>query len=687
MRFHKNLAMLLVFVAALAWSAASLGQTPGQRKATDKNGTTAFASQQRFGPPQGPVTFELVSKRYDANKDGKVTREEFKGPSQVFPSLDRNSDGEITPGDFPSRANANRPAERSSDHQASAQGLKAVEISEKISPIEVVKVTAEDGNTMDVVFRKPPGKGPFPAIILLHGGMSEVPIERRVRQSKEGRLATRLLKRGFVVVVSTFRTYADNSRDPGPVQDNVAVIEYLKKRPEVNAQSVVVLGNSGGGRLALELSGMGRRTGLAAIVCAEPATTLYAEMYPVGRRGPDMEVSRNYQRYFGKEQAKVLKEKVAKLSCPVLINHGDVHHINIVNNKFLVPEILKQSKQLHTILYPRQGHAFIWGRGANMTEEIFDRVVGDVVDFCQDYLKVWPRPIAERSLGAAIGPVIAQQAATSEPQLLRVSYISKATQKERQFLLYLPSGHGAEKDKKWPVILFLHGGGERGDGLKQLDRVLVHGPLHEAWIQRRNLPFIVISPQMPVRDTARRGRGTPPQRSEDGSVTARNRGNRPGIPMARHTEEVRPRWDESGPPKGWWMSEDDVLNALDTAIDEYKADPKRIYLTGLSYGGFGTWHMAMKFPKRWAAIAPICGAGDKSEVHKLVDPDMPVWIFQGGRDRLVRPEWVLEMAVALEAAGHKSVRLTVHEDLPHNVWTRVYEGEDLYSWFLHHSRP
>ncbi len=82
MRFHKNLAMLLVFVAALAWSAASLGQTPGQRKATDKNGTTAF--------------------------------------------------------------------------------LKAIEISEKISPIEVVKVTAEDGNTMDVVFRKPPGKGRFP---------------------------------------------------------------------------------------------------------------------------------------------------------------------------------------------------------------------------------------------------------------------------------------------------------------------------------------------------------------------------------------------------------------------------------------------------------------------------------------------------------------------------------------------
>lgn len=95
--------------------------------------------------------------------------------------------------------------------------------------------------------------------------------------------------------------------------------------------------------------------------------------------------------------------------------------------------------------------------------------------------------------------------------------------------------------------------------------------------------------------------------------------------------------------------------------------------------------MATTHPERWAAIAPICGEGNPELAHRLTY--LPIWIFQGGRDKVIRPQWVYAMANALEQAGHQSVRLTVHEDMGHDVWTRVYAGEDLYNWLLSHRRP
>lgn len=273
----------------------------------------------------------------------------------------------------------------------------------------------------------------------------------------------------------------------------------------------------------------------------------------------------------------------------------------------------------------------------------------------------------------------------SQAQLLRKSFDSTATGKQREYFLYLPAGYYTEAAKKWPVILFLHGGGERGNGLEDLDKVLVHGPIAEAWTQGRDLPFIILSPQMPLFGRELRNPdGAPPKRVVDGPPPARRYGRRPQEPMARKASGQSPRWDENGPPEGWWKVEKDLLNMVDSTVREYRADSERVYLTGLSYGGFGTWHMGMSYPHRWAAIAPICGAGNVKQVGRLVEAKTPVWVFQGGRDTVVRPEWVLSTVKALEAAGHSAVRLTVHEDLGHNVWTRVYEGWDLYNWFLSH---
>lgn len=271
-------------------------------------------------------------------------------------------------------------------------------------------------------------------------------------------------------------------------------------------------------------------------------------------------------------------------------------------------------------------------------------------------------------------------------QLLRKRYESKATGKPREYFLYLPVGYQSETSKKWPVILFLHGGGERGDGLNDLKYTLMHGPLMEAWVQGRDVPFIIINPQMPMFDRPQRERPPLPERSPEGTAPPRPYGNRPSQPMAREAAPEEARNRTGSPPQGWEMVEDEVLAMVDNTVADYRADASRVYLTGLSYGGYGTWFFGSRHPERWAAIAPICGGGDPKMVDRIVAQTLPLWIFHGGRDTTVPVSRSLEMAVALEAAGHPEVRLTVHEDLGHNVWTRVYEGQDLYSWFLRNRR-
>ncbi|MXY70385.1 MAG: alpha/beta hydrolase [Acidobacteriia bacterium] len=291
------------------------------------------------------------------------------------------------------------------------------------------------------------------------------------------------------------------------------------------------------------------------------------------------------------------------------------------------------------------------------------------------------------SLAIASNQAVAEPAGRSQGQLLRKGYESQVTGERREYFVYLPTGYHTEPGKRWPVILFLHGGGERGNAMEDLDRILVHGPVAEAWIQGRDLPFIMISPQMPLFDRPRRSSDQPaPKRIEDGPPPPRRYGRRPQQPMARVTDLSLPSFTASASRESWTRMEGEVLAMVDATLSEFRSDQDRVYLTGLSFGGAGTWHLAMADPNRWAAVAPICGPGDPSRVDRIADAKLPVWVFQGGRDTVVRPERVLETVVALEAAGHPDVRFTVHEDLGHNVWTRVYEGWDLYEWFLAHRR-
>lgn len=213
-----------------------------------------------------------------------------------------------------------------------------------------------------------------------------------------------------------------------------------------------------------------------------------------------------------------------------------------------------------------------------------------------------------------------QQKCTFEAQITKTVRL--------EYLLALPEGYGS--DKKWPLILFLHGAGERGGDLELVKK---HG-IPRIVEQKEDFPFIAVSPQCP-------------------------------------------RWS-------WWTAETEALDALlDEIVSRYAVDTDRVYLTGLSMGGYGTWHLATAYPERFAAIAPICGGGDPEKACVL--KDIPVWVFHGAEDKTVPPEQSRRMVKALENC-EADVRFTIYPEAGHDSWTETYNNPELYEWFLKHKR-
>lgn len=198
-----------------------------------------------------------------------------------------------------------------------------------------------------------------------------------------------------------------------------------------------------------------------------------------------------------------------------------------------------------------------------------------------------------------------------------------------KYLLFMPEDYG-EQEKDWPLMLFLHGAGERGSDLQ---KVKVHGP-PKIVEKQKDFPFIVVSPQCPEGD--------------------------------------------------WWDEKLDVLtHLLDDIVARYDVDTNRIYLTGLSMGGYGTWALASKYPDRFAAIAPICGGGKRFMAYRL--KDVPVWAFHGAKDSVVPLEESEEMVEAINARGGNA-KLTIYPDAGHDSWTKSYDNQELYDWLLEHRR-
>lgn len=280
----------------------------------------------------------------------------------------------------------------------------------------------------------------------------------------------------------------------------------------------------------------------------------------------------------------------------------------------------------------------------------------------------------------------------SAAELTKVSYMSQATGQERDYFVYLPKGYRTDPNKKWPVMLFLHGNGERGDAKEELDYVITHGPLYEAWVQKRELPFIIVAPQLPMygmdslADYIRnRKKEDIPQRLAQGVPDMPARFPTP-YPMVGGFENTHLTTPPEGPRVGWFMLEDDLLSIVNNTLNNYATDPDRLYLSGISYGGFGSWYFASKHPELFAAVAPVVGYGHPDLMEPIAKQQLPVWVFAGGRDQVVQPQYFYPGLNKLESLGHKDVRFTIHADMNHDAWVRVYAGQDLYDWLLAHKR-
>ncbi len=201
---------------------------------------------------------------------------------------------------------------------------------------------------------------------------------------------------------------------------------------------------------------------------------------------------------------------------------------------------------------------------------------------------------------------------------------------EMDYLLFLPEGYGKEPGRKWPVIVFLHGSGERGT---DLEKVKQHGP-PKVVERKKDLPFVVVSPQCP--------------------------------------------------PGQWWQPMQ-VVALVDEVLEKHShADPDRVYLTGLSMGGTGTWETAAMFPERFAAIAPICGRIHPRRVETV--KDLPTWVFHGEKDRTVPIKSSEDAVATLKRVGASEVKFARYPDADHDSWTVTYDNPELYAWFLKHTR-
>lgn len=220
----------------------------------------------------------------------------------------------------------------------------------------------------------------------------------------------------------------------------------------------------------------------------------------------------------------------------------------------------------------------------------------------------------------------------------------KPSHDEMRYLLYLPDGYWDDEDRLWPMIFFLHGaGGDDNDSSfvmsMGLPEVLYAGD------QPDDFPFVVVSPQ-------------------------------------------------AFPNTAWWVGDTlAILNALiEEVISIYRVDPDRVYLTGLSMGGYGSWILATTYPEKFAAMVSVSGSGYRTSVIPGKDilcklKDIPVWAIHGAQDMISALEPNKIFVFALKSMCLGEVKWTVYDDLGHGgTYRKAYRDPAIYKWMLEHSR-
>lgn len=203
------------------------------------------------------------------------------------------------------------------------------------------------------------------------------------------------------------------------------------------------------------------------------------------------------------------------------------------------------------------------------------------------------------------------------------------SQEELRYWQYLPAGYHDSPKEKYPLILFLHGGGESGDDLELVKK---HGIPKEI-LNGRKLPCIVLAPQNPRE-------------------------------------------------KGLW---DDRMLAsfLDSNIQSLRVDESRIYLAGLSRGGHGVYRLVIQNPKKFAAAVVVCGGGPVAYAPRC--KEVPFWFFHGDSDKLVPTEESHRLSAAINKAGGNA-KLTIYPNTGHNSWDQAFADDELYRWLFAQQR-
>lgn len=249
-------------------------------------------------------------------------------------------------------------------------------------------------------------------------------------------------------------------------------------------------------------------------------------------------------------------------------------------------------------------------------------------------------------LGSVLALLLASCSMAKDPLPLEKHVFKDSTGKTLLYQFMKPQK--VDASKKYPLVVFLHGAGERGN---DNEAQLVHGvPQFASKENREKYPCFLIAPQCPVSakwaevNWSANSHTIPKEVSEPGRLT---------------------------------------LLLIETLLKEQPIDPKRIYITGLSMGGYGTWDLMARRPELFAAAAPVCGGADEATAEKI--KHIPVWTFHGAKDTAVKPQRSRNMIAALEKVGAKP-KYTEYPDVGHDSWNPAYKDPEFYKWLFAQSK-
>lgn len=204
------------------------------------------------------------------------------------------------------------------------------------------------------------------------------------------------------------------------------------------------------------------------------------------------------------------------------------------------------------------------------------------------------------------------------------------------YLIFKPRGYDADRTQQWPLVIFLHGSGERGTDIEAVKR---NGP-PKIIAQHAGSPFILVSPQLEAA-----------------------------------SDEDR-RWDTA--------KLDQLLASIRA---KYRVDSSRIYLTGLSLGGYATWAWALRHPEMFAAIVPVAGLSEDKDLDPCVLRDMPIWAFHGDQDDVVDPQQGFAIVKKVDACkGSVRPKMTIYPQMTHGSWEPAYDDPAMWRWLLEQRR-